>query len=58
MFNVTCDVYIPKVDSKWPSKTKKKKRKKPFFPSFTCLMLNSKGTLSNETPYQHFIIKT
>ena len=40
-FNVTRDVYIPKVDSKWPSKTKK---------SFTCLMLNSKGTLSNETP--------
>ena len=46
-FNVTRDVYIPKVDSKWLSKTKKKK---PFFLSFTCLMLNSKGTLSNETP--------
>ena len=45
-FNVTPDVYIPKVDSKWPSKTKKM----PFFLSFTCLMLNSKGTLSNETP--------
>ena len=24
MFNVTRDVYIPEVDSKWPSKTKKK----------------------------------
>ena len=25
-FNVARDVYIPKVDSKWPSKTKKKKK--------------------------------
>ena len=47
-FNVTHDVYLPKVDSKWPSKTMK--IKKPFFLSFTCLMLNSKGTLGNETP--------
>ena len=46
-FNITPDVHLSKVDSKWPSKTTKKNA---VFLSFACLNLNSKGTLGNETP--------
>ena len=47
-FNVIPDVYLSKVDSKWPSKTTKKKN--AIFLSFARLKLNSKGTLGNKTP--------
>ena len=46
-FNITPDVNLSKVDSKWPSKTTKKNA---IFLSFARLKLNSKGTLCNETP--------
>ena len=39
-FNVTLDVYLSKVDSKWPLS---------IFLSFARLKLNSKGTLGNDT---------
>ena len=45
--NVTPDVYLSKVDSKWPTNTRKKNA---IFLRFAHLKLNSKGTLGNETP--------
>ena len=44
--NVTPDVYLSKLDSKWTTK----KKKNAIFLSFAHMKLNSKGTLGNETP--------
>ena len=45
-FNITPDVYLSEVDSKWTLKTKKN----AIFLSFARLKLYSKGILGNETP--------